>query len=83
MVFATGVPLSRPAVERVTPAGNVPVSLKVGAGNPEAFTWNESGPPMLNVVFAAVVMTSVWLTVNVKSWITLDPAPLVAVIVMS
>ena len=80
-VFAAGVPLSTPA-ENVTPAGSVPVSLRVGAGNPDAVTVNEPRLPTLNVVAAALVTAGAWFIVNVKLCVAFDPTPLLAVMVM-
>jgi len=81
-VFAAGVPLSTPADERVTPLGSAPVSLKVGAGKPVAVTVNDPADPTVNVVLAALVIESAWLTVSVKFWTALGATPLLAVKVM-
>ena len=66
-MFAAGVPLSNPAVVKVTPAGSVPTSLKVGAGNPVAVTWNDPAAPTLNAALAALVMAGAWLIVSVAA----------------
>jgi hypothetical protein len=80
-VFGAGVPLSTPAAN-VTPAGSVPVSLKVGAGNPDAVTVNEPGLPTVNVVAEALFRAGTWFIVNVKFWVAFEPTPLLAVMVM-
>ena len=77
-MFNAGVPLSAPVGEKLTPVGKVPVSLKAGAGNPDAFTWNESALPAINAACAAVVKAGVWPTVSVNFWV----APLLAVTLM-
>ena len=82
MVPAAGVPLSTPAVLKLTPAGNVPASLKVGAGNPVAVGENEPAAPNVKTVDAALVMAGAWLIASVKLWVAFDPTPLLAVIVM-
>jgi hypothetical protein len=81
-VFAVGVPLSKPELVKVTPFGNVPVSLKDAAGYPVAVTVNEPGAPLVNVAAAALVMAGAWSTVNVKFWVAFDPSPLLAVMTM-
>ena len=49
-VPAPGVPLNTPVVElNVSPAGNVPVSPKVAAGNPLAVTVKLPAVPTVNV----------------------------------
>ena len=55
-VPAAGVPLSNPVAVNVTPDGNVPVLLKVGAGNPVAVTVNVPAPPTVKVVRLALVI---------------------------
>jgi hypothetical protein len=79
--LAAGVPLSTPA-EKLTPAGSVPVSLKVGAGNPVAVAVNDPAAPALNEAVAPLVMAGAWLTDNVKLWLALGATPLEAVMVM-
>jgi hypothetical protein len=84
-VLAAGVPLSTPAEVKVTPAGSVPVSLKVGAGIPVAVAVNDPAAPTLNVVVAALVMVGAWVdwtTVSVKFWVAFGVTPLLAVMVM-
>ena len=80
-VFAAGVPLSTPAAN-VTPAGRVPDSLKVGAGNPDAITVNEPRLPTVNVVAAALVKVGTWPIVSLKLWVAFEPTLLLAVMVM-
>ena len=80
-MFAAGVPLSTPA-ENVTPDGSVPISFKVGVGNPDAVTVNEPRLPTVNVVAAALVTLEAWLIVSVKLWVAFDPTPLLAMMVM-
>ena len=54
-----------PAALRVTPLGNAPDSLKVGAGEPVAVTVNVPALPTVNVVAAALVNAGAWVTVRV------------------
>ena len=82
IVFGAGIPLSRPAAEKLTPAGSVPVSLNVNGGAPEAVTVNEPRLPTVNIVAAALVMASAWPMVNVKPWLSFGPTPLLAVMMM-
>jgi hypothetical protein len=79
-VPAPGVPL-RTAVPalNVTPVGNVPVSLRLGAGKPVAVTVNVPAAPTENVVLLALVMAGAWSTVSVKFCVALLPTPLLAV----
>ena len=79
---AAGVPLSLPAVVKVTPAGSVPVLVKVGAGNPVAVTVNVPATPWVNDAVAALVMAGAWSMVNVKVCLAFEPTPLLAVMVM-
>jgi hypothetical protein len=79
-VPATGVPLRTPvAGVNVTPVGNVPVSLNVGAGVPVAITVNVPGVPTVNVVLPPLVITGAVSTVNVNVWLAGVPTPLLAV----
>jgi hypothetical protein len=80
-VFAAGVPLSTPA-EKVRPAGNVPVALKAGVGNPVAVGVNDAATPGLNEAVGPLVMAGAWLTVNVKLCVAFGVTPLEAVMVM-
>jgi hypothetical protein len=52
-----GVPLRTPAVVKVTPPGSAPVSVKLGAGGPEAVTVNVPADPTVNVVVFPLVNT--------------------------
>ena len=54
-VPAAGVPLSKPADDKVTPLGR-PLVENVGAGKPVAVTVNEPAEPTVNVVLAALVI---------------------------
>src|SRR5438128_8844646 len=82
-VPAAGVPLKTPVPTlNVTPPGNVPVSLKAGAGKPVAVTVNVPAVAMVKVVLLALVMAGAWLIVRVKLWVAFVPTPLVAVKVM-
>ena len=66
-VPAAGVPLSFPVEGvNVTPVGNAPVSLSVGAGNPVTITVNVAAAPTVKVVLFALVTAEVWFTVSVK-----------------
>ena len=69
----------QPAVDRVTPVGSVPVSVKVGAGKPEAVTVKVPAVPSVKVVSAAEVITGAASTVRVKAWVAGVPTPLLAV----
>jgi hypothetical protein len=62
---AVGFPLSRPAEVSVTPGGKVPVSLKVGAGDPAAVTLNDPGVFKMKAVLAALVKDGGIFTVTV------------------
>jgi hypothetical protein len=55
-VAPAGVPLSRPPEVSVTPEGKVPVSLKVGAGEPVAVIVKLPATPTVNVVAFALVI---------------------------
>lgn len=58
--FGPGVPPSTPvAALKVTPAGSVPVSLKVGVGKPVAVTVNDPEVPTVKVVLFALVIAAV------------------------
>ena len=81
-VPAAGVPLNTPAVVNVTPDGNVPVSLKVGAGDPVAVTVNVPTLPTVNVVLLVLVIADAWLTVSVNVCVALGDTPFAAVIVI-
>jgi hypothetical protein len=50
------VPLRMPAELNVTPFGNAPVSVKVGAGKPVAVTVNEPAVFTTNAVLFTLVM---------------------------
>jgi hypothetical protein len=81
-VPAAGVPLSAPDVLNVTPAGNVPVLLNVGAGDPVAVTVNDPGVPTVNdVLFVLVIAGGVGgpFTVRVKFCVALGVTPFCAV----
>jgi hypothetical protein len=57
---AAGVPDKTPEVAfKVTPLGNVPVSLNVGAGVPVAVTVNDPATPIVNVALSALVRAGV------------------------
>jgi hypothetical protein len=82
-VPAAGVPLSTPVVVlNVTPVGNAPVSLNVGAGNPVAVTVKVPAVPTVNVVLLPLVMVGGWPTVSVKFCTASAPMPLCAVNMM-
>jgi hypothetical protein len=69
----------------VTPGGSVPVSLRVGVGNPVAVTVKVPAVPTLNVVLFALVIagaTEAWFTVSMKLCVASVPTPLCAVKVM-
>jgi hypothetical protein len=82
-VVAAGVPLSVPSVPRVTPLGNVPVSLKViGVGKPVAVTANVPAAPTVKVAVFTLVIVGGWFTVSVKACDASGAMPLVALITM-
>lgn len=62
-MFAAGVPLSTPAVLKVTPLGRLPLSVNVGVGKPVAVTVNDPAVPTANVVLLALVIVGAWFTV--------------------
>jgi len=66
----------------VTPVGNVPVSLSVGAGVPVAVTVNVPAAPTVNVVLLALVITGAVFTVSVKLCVAFGVIPFAAVIVI-
>jgi hypothetical protein len=83
-----GVPLSVavpfPLFTNVTPLGSVPVSVKVGVGDPVAVTVKLPAAPTVNVVLLALVIagaTCAVFTVRVNAWLAGLPTPLLAVIV--
>ena len=79
-VPAAGVPLSRPALDNVTPAGSVPaVTLTVGAGKPVITTVKEPAAPRGKVVLFALVIAGGALTTTVKACVAFGSVPLVAV----
>ena len=52
-----GVPLNTPVPTlNITPAGNVPASLNVGAGEPVAVTVNDHAVPTVNVALLVLVI---------------------------
>jgi hypothetical protein len=61
-VPAARVPLSNPAELKVTPLGNVPVLLNVGAGYPVATAVNEPDVPTVKVALLALVIAGAWST---------------------
>jgi hypothetical protein len=78
-----GVPLSTPVeLVNVTPPGNGPVSLKIGAGKPAAIIVNVPGAPTVKFVIFALANEVASFTVSMKLCITSAPAPLCAVNVM-
>ena len=66
-------------VLNVTPLGNAPVSVRVGAGKPVAVTVKDPAAPTLNVVLFALVIAGAWFTVRVKLCVALGGTPLLAV----
>jgi hypothetical protein len=66
----------------VTPLGRVPLSLRVGVGDPVAVTVNVPAVPTVNVVLLALVIAGFWLTVRVKLCVAFGVTPLFAVMVM-
>jgi hypothetical protein len=67
---------------KVTPLGNVPVSLKVGAGKPVFVTVKVPAVPTTNVVPFALVIPGASFTVKVKLCVAFGAMPLLAVIVI-
>ena len=80
-VPAAGVPLSTPALLRLTPVGRVPVMAKVGTGKPVALNWNVPAEPTVKMVLFALVIDGACFTVSLKAWSVL-PTALVALIMM-
>ena len=77
---AAGVPLNTPvAAVNVTPLGKVPVSLRVGAGEPVAVTVNVPIVPTVNVVLLALVMAggAFWTTIVTPGWLEAPFTPLI------
>ena len=55
---APGVPPNTPVLElKVTPLGSVPVSVRVGVGEPEAATAKDPAKPAVNVTLFKLLMT--------------------------
>ena len=77
------VPLSAPAELKVTPLGNEPVSVNVGAGYPVAVTVNEPAVLTVKVVLEALVIAGACLTVGVKLCVPAGETPLLAEIVIA
>jgi hypothetical protein len=79
---AAGVPLNTPVdALKVTPAGKVPDSLRVSAGNPLAVTVKLLALPTVNAALLALVIAGAWSIVSVKLCVAAEPTPLEAVIV--
>ena len=77
-----GVPLSTPvAVLNVTPVGNAPLSLNVGAGFPVAVTVNDPTEFTPNVALFVLVIAGAWFTISVKLCVPAGDTPFCAVIV--
>ena len=60
---------------KVTPAGNEPDSLRVGAGKPVLFTLKEKAAPMVAWADAAEVIAGGWSTVKVKDCVVVPALP--------
>jgi hypothetical protein len=65
---------------KVTPAGSVPDSVKVGVGVPVAITVNDGTWPTVNAVDVKEVNAGAEVTVSVNAWVVV-PLPLVALMV--
>jgi hypothetical protein len=65
----------------VTPLGNAPASLKVGAGEPLVVTVKLPAVPTVNVVLLALVIAGpvIVAIVNMNACVALLPTPLLAV----
>jgi hypothetical protein len=75
-----GVPDRIPvAALNVTPAGSVPVSPRLTAGDPAAVTVNVPEVPTVNVALFALVIVGGEFTVNVKLWLALGTTSFCAV----
>ena len=61
---------------KVTPLGNVPLSLSAGAGKPLSVTVKLPPEPTVNVVLAVLVIADAWSTVSVKLCVASAPMPL-------
>ena len=78
---AAGVPERMPVEgSKVTPAGSVPATDRVGAGNPVATTVWLPALPMLKLAVAALVIAGASLTVSVNAWVASGGVPLLAAI---
>ena len=77
-----GVPLRTPVALKLTPLGNGPLALKVGAGNPVAVAVKLPKLPSVKLTLFALVIAGAWFTVRVKFCVALLPTPLLAVKVM-
>ena len=64
------------------PVGNVPVSLRVGAGKPVAITVKVPAVPKTNVALFMLVIVGAWFTVSVKACVAAGETPFCAVIVI-
>jgi len=84
-VPAAGVPLNFavpfPLFTNVTPEGNAPDSVIVGAGVPAVVMVNVPAVPTLKAVLAALVIAGPALAVSVKVCVALGVIPLAAVMV--
>jgi hypothetical protein len=67
---------------KLTPDGNVPVSVMFGVGEPLALTAKSKDAPTVTVAPEADVKTGPWLTVRTKAWVPGDPIPLAALMVI-
>ncbi len=82
---AAGVPdrvaVPSPLSVKVTPLGNVPVSLSAAVGLPVDVTVKVPDDPSMKVVSFADVMAGAASTVRVKDWVASGLTPLLAVMV--
>src|SRR5690242_20920386 len=84
-VRGSGVPDSVAVPSRlsakVTPAGKVPVSLKIGRASRREGAENAAAAPAVKVAELALVIAGAWLTVRVKDWVASGWTPLAALTV--
>ena len=79
--LCSGVPLSKPALVKVTPVGRVLAVLKLGVGYPLALKRKLPAMPVWKRVLLLLVIAACSLTLNVKFCVAAAPTPLLAVIV--
>ena len=79
--LCSGVPLSKPALVKVTPVGRVLAVLKLGVGKPLAVKVKLPALPVWKPVLLLLVIAACSFTLKVKLCVAAAPTPLLAVIV--